>query len=225
MVLHSTPGQNEYSNQTMYNVFVEEHENESDKDTVMTITQTAAIMTAPGSTSMSQGTAISAEVAAATNQLLANQTTMMAQMAVMTMAPPMAPQTRASVPRDAQVAVPMHQLFAAQVGFSTGRGGRCVGCCQGRGRCGDQSRTPFADAMRSIGAVAPPMTNMVPYGGGTRQLPAAPGGQPHRRNAEFSNIYKQHNNNSHTHHVFIQKMESPSGIHTQQCTAAHCGGV
>ena len=38
------------------------------------------------------------------------------------------------------------------------------------------------------------MTNMVPYGGGTGQLPAAPGGQPHRCNAEFSNIYKQHNN-------------------------------
>jgi hypothetical protein len=53
---------------------------------------------------------------------------------------------------------------------------------------------PFADAMRGTGAVAPPMTNMVPYGGGTGQLPAAPGGQPHRCNAEFSNIYKQHNN-------------------------------
>jgi hypothetical protein len=60
---------------------------------------------------------------------LANQITMMAQMAAMTMASPMAPQTRAFVPRDTfhvppipQVAVPMHQPFAAQAGFSTGRG-------------------------------------------------------------------------------------------------------
>jgi hypothetical protein len=185
----------------MYHRFNEEHGNESDKDTVMTITQTAAIMAAPDSTSTSQGTAISAIVAVAINQLLANQTTMMAQMAAMTMAPPMVPQTRAPVPREAfhvppipQVAVPMHQRFAAQAGFSTGRGSRRVGRGQGRGGRGGRSRTPFADAMRGTGAAAPPMTNMVPYGGRTRQLPAAPGGQPHRRNAEFSNISKQHNN-------------------------------
>ena len=122
-------------------------------------------------------------------------------MAAMTMAPPMVPQTRATVPREAfhvppipQVAVPMHQPFTAQAGFSTGRGGRRVGRGQGRGGRGGRSRTPFADAMRGTGAVVPPMTNMVPYGGGTGQLPAAPGGQPHRCNAEFLNIYKQHNN-------------------------------
>jgi hypothetical protein len=201
MVLRSTSGQNGYSNQTMYHVFDEEHGNESDEDTVTTITQTAAIMAAPGSTSMSQGTAISAKVAVAINQLSANQTTMMAQMAAMTMAPPMVPQTRASVPPEAfhappipQVAVPMHQPFAAQAGFSTGRGGCHVGRGQGRGGHGGRSRTPFADAMQGTGAVAPPMTNMVPYGGGTGQLPAALGGQPHRRNAEFLNIYKLHNN-------------------------------
>jgi hypothetical protein len=43
MALRSTSGQNGYSNQTMYNVFAEEHENESDNDTVTTITQTAAL--------------------------------------------------------------------------------------------------------------------------------------------------------------------------------------
>ena len=201
MALQSTPGQNGYSNQTMYHVFDKEQGNESDKDTVTTITQTSAIMAAPGSTSMSQGTAISAKVAAAINQLLANQTTMMAQMAAMTMAPPMVLQTRATVPREAfhvppipQVTVLMHQLFAAQAGFSTGRGGCRVGRGQGRGGRGGRRCTPFADAMRGTRAVASPMTNMVPYGGGTGQLPAAPGGQPHRRNAEFLNIYKQHNN-------------------------------
>jgi hypothetical protein len=121
---------------------------------------------------MTQGTAISAEVAAAINQLSANQTNMMAQMAAMTMAPPMVPQTRATVPLEAfqvppipQVAVLMHQLFTAQAGFSTGRGGHRVGRGQGRGRRGGRSRTPFADAMRGTEAVVPPMTNMVPYGG------------------------------------------------------------
>ena len=148
-----------------------------------------------------KGTAISAKVAAAINQLSANQTTMMAQMAVMAMVPPTAPHTRAFVPRETfhvppipQVAVPMHQPFVAQGGYSMGPRGRRGGRGQGRGRRGGQSRTPFADAMRGTGAVAPPMTNIVPYGGGTGQLQAAPGGQSQCRNAEFLNIYKQHNN-------------------------------
>jgi hypothetical protein len=42
IALQSTSGQNGYSNQTMYHVLDEEHGNESDKDTVMTITKTAA---------------------------------------------------------------------------------------------------------------------------------------------------------------------------------------
>jgi hypothetical protein len=155
--------QNGYSNQMMYHVFAKENENESDGNTITTITQTAALMAAPSSTSTSKGTAISAEVAAAINQLLANQTTMMAQMAAMAMAPPTAPHTRVFVPRETfhvppipQVPVPMHQPLC----------------------------------MHGTGAVAPPMTNMVPYGGETGQLPTAPGGQSQCRNAEFSNIYK-----------------------------------
>ncbi len=179
LALRSTSGQNGYSNQTMYHVFDKEQGNESDKDTVTTITKTAAA----GSTSTTQGTAISAEVAAAINQLSAIQTTMMAQMAAMTMAPPMVPHTRATLPREAfhvppipQVAVPMHQPFTAQVGFSTGRGGRRVGHGQGRGGHGGQSRTPFADAMHGTGTVAPPMTNMVPYGWGHWAAPSSPRG-------------------------------------------------
>ena len=78
MALRSTSGQNKYSNQTMYNLFAKENENESDDNTVMTIRQTAALMAAPSSTSTTKSTAISAKVAAAINQLLANQTTMMA---------------------------------------------------------------------------------------------------------------------------------------------------
>ena len=74
----------------MYNIFAKENENESDDNTVMTIRQTAALMAAPSSTSTTKSTAISAKVAAAINQLLANQTTMMAQMTAIMMAPPTA---------------------------------------------------------------------------------------------------------------------------------------
>jgi hypothetical protein len=38
------------------------------------------------------------------------------------------------------------------------------------------------------------VTNLVPYGGGVPQLPATPGVQQQRRNPDFSNIYKVHNN-------------------------------
>jgi hypothetical protein len=140
MVLCSTLGQNGYSNQTMYNVFGKENENESDNNTVTTITQTAALLATPSSTGTAKGTAVSSEVAAAINQLSANQTTMMAQMATLAMAPPMAPHTRAFVPCETfhvlpiqQVAVPMHQLFTARGGFNSGRGGHHVGRGQGRG--------------------------------------------------------------------------------------------
>jgi recombination DNA repair RAD52 pathway protein len=57
----------------MYNVFAKKNENESDDDTITTITQTAALMAAPSSTSTSKGTAISAKVAAAINQLSATK--------------------------------------------------------------------------------------------------------------------------------------------------------
>ncbi len=115
MALHSTTDQNGYSNQTMYNVFAKENENESDDNTVTTITQTAALTATPSSTGTAKGTAVSAPVAAAINQLSNNQTTMMAQMALLTMAPPMAPHTQAFVPCEIfhvppiqQIVVPMH---------------------------------------------------------------------------------------------------------------------
>ena len=75
-----------------------------------------------------------------------------------------------------------------------GHGGRRVGPDQGQGERGGQSRTPFADTMRGTGAITPTMTNMVPYGGGIALLPAVPGGRWQCRNANFSNIYKLHNN-------------------------------
>ena len=78
MALCSTSGQNKYSNQTMYNIFAKENENESDDNTVTSIMQTAALMATPSSTGTAKGTAVSAKVATAINQLSANQTSMMA---------------------------------------------------------------------------------------------------------------------------------------------------
>ena len=72
MALRSTWGQNEYYNQMMYSVFAKENGNESDNNPVTTITHTAALMAAPSSTSTTKSTAISAKVATAINQLLAN---------------------------------------------------------------------------------------------------------------------------------------------------------
>ncbi len=48
MALRSTSGQNEYANQTMYNVMEAGLDNDTDDDTVTTITQTAALTTTAG---------------------------------------------------------------------------------------------------------------------------------------------------------------------------------
>jgi hypothetical protein len=80
MALHSTSGQNGYLTQTMYNVL--EGDNNTDKDTVTTITQTAAATTTMGTTPT--GTpAVNADITAAINQLLANQAAIMSQMAAL----------------------------------------------------------------------------------------------------------------------------------------------
>ncbi len=70
-----------------------------------------------------------------------------------------------------------------------------MGRNRGRGRGGHRggrSRTPFADAMHGAGT-AQPIAAMVPYGGGITQPPTGVQ-QQQRRNPDFSNIYKVHNN-------------------------------
>jgi hypothetical protein len=84
LALCSTSGQNRYANQTIYNVLEEGNDEDTNDDTVTTITQTAALTTTMGGTTPSGGTATSAEVAAAINQLSANQTAIMSQMAAAT---------------------------------------------------------------------------------------------------------------------------------------------
>jgi hypothetical protein len=160
-------------------------DDDTNNNMVTTITQTAALTTATGGTTPSRGTAISAKVAAAINQLSANQTAIMSQMAAATAqmvalstVPPPAqnmhaydPRKQFYVPPIQQVAVPMQQPFSAAGAYPTGRGGQRKGCgCNQGGRRGGRSRTPIADAMQGAGA-APTMTAMIPYGGGIAQLP------------------------------------------------------
>jgi hypothetical protein len=170
LALRSTSGHNGYANLTMYNVLEDKNDDDTDDNTVTTITQMDASTT--GGTTPSGGTAISAEVAAAINQLSANQTAITSQMAAVTaqmaalsVVPPPAQNTCAYalrnqfyVPPIQQVAVPMQQPFSATGAYPAGRegqrGGR--GCNQG-GRQGGHSRTSFADAMQGTGA-APMMT-------------------------------------------------------------------
>jgi hypothetical protein len=105
LALCSTSGRNGYSNQTMYNVLEDRNDDDTNDDRVTTITQTDAGAT--GGATPSGGTANSAAVAAAINQLSANQTAIMsqmaaatAQMAALSVIPPPAQNTRAYAPRN-----------------------------------------------------------------------------------------------------------------------------
>jgi hypothetical protein len=204
LALCSTSGQNGYANQTMYNVLEDRNDDDTDDNTVTTITQMDAGAT--GGTTPSRGTANSAVVTAAINQLLANQTAIMsqmaaatAQMAALSVVPPPAQNTRAYAPRNQfyvppiqQVAVPMQQPFSTTGAYPAGRGGQHGG--RGRNQGGHRSghsRTPFADAMQGTGAT-PMMTEMIPRAGGIAQPP--PKMQQRRKKLDFSNIYRIHNN-------------------------------
>jgi hypothetical protein len=183
LALCSTSGQNGYANQMMYNLLEDRNDDDTNNDIVTTITQTDVVAT--GDATPSGGTTISAKVAAAINQLSANQTAIMsqmaaatAQMAALSVVPPPAQNTRAYapckqfyIPPIQQVAVPMQQPFSATGAYPAGRGGQRGGCgrIQG-GRQGGCNRTPFADAMRGAGA-APTITAMIPYGGSSAQPP------------------------------------------------------
>jgi hypothetical protein len=81
MALRSTSSQNGYANQTIYNVMEAGLDNDTDDNTVTTVTQTTVLTTTAGNVTPLGITAISAEVAAAINQLSANQSAIMSQMA------------------------------------------------------------------------------------------------------------------------------------------------
>ncbi len=185
MALRSTSGQNGYANQTIYNVMEAGLDDDTDDNTVTTVTQTAALTTNAGNATPPGITAICAEVAAAINQLSANQLAIMsqmaatnAQMAALSAIPPQAQHMRAFALREQfhvlpiqQAAVLMQQPFLAVGAYPSGRGGQWAGRGRGSGgRRGGHSHTPFANAMHVAGT-AQPIAAMVPYGGGITQPP------------------------------------------------------
>ncbi len=88
MALCSTSSQNGYAHQKIYNVLEAGINEDTNNNMVTTNMQTAALTAATGITTPSSKTAISAKVAAAINQLSANQTVIMSQMAAMSFIPP-----------------------------------------------------------------------------------------------------------------------------------------
>ncbi len=244
MALCSTSGQNGYAHQRIYNIMEAGLDDDTNDDTATTITQTAALSTATGGRTPSSGTAIGAEVAAAINQLLANQTALMSQIAATTaqtatlsIVPPTAQHTRAFVLPIQHVAAPMQQLFAPAGMYHPGRRGWRGGHGRDHGGCrGSCSRTPFVDAMCGAGA-APAMPTLIPYGGGLAQLPAAPGVQQQHRNPDFSNIYKVTTIGVCASNVDLtlkmgtrpshapSKVESPGFVHARECPAVHSRGI
>jgi hypothetical protein len=208
--LRNTTGQNGYTN-NIYNAFANgDKDTNNDTDTtIVTVTpmvpQAAATVTvAASSLGTATGSANNAELAAAINQLSANQTAIMSQMAAMSFTPATTHDTRKQqhrfqVPPIQQLAIPVHQSFQ-QAAFNGGRrGGRDRGC--GRGGRG---RTPFANHMRMTGGspvmqnpVFPPTrggTQVPPIHGGAQMNPYQGGQQQARKKPDFSNIYKWYNN-------------------------------
>ncbi len=131
--LQSTSGQNSYASKNMYNLFEGTGE-DTDDDTVTTITPITDVAATTATTAGTMGTAqpsmmstVNAKIAAAINQLSANQMAIMTQMAALSFTPaPANPTTRyraiANIPPIQQLAVPFQQQFPAG-DFSAGRGG------------------------------------------------------------------------------------------------------
>jgi hypothetical protein len=189
----------------MYNIF-ERTGKDTNDDTVTTITPITDVAAMAATTAGTMGTAqpsmmstVNAKIAAPINQLSANQTGIMTQMAALLFTPaPANPTSRvriiANVPPIQQLAVPFQQQFPAR-DFSAGRGGRRGGRGRGHGR-GGRGRTLFADYQQAHGGAGVGMQGqIVPHGGGVVLFhPAVPMGTTQVRNPDYSNIYKRHNN-------------------------------
>jgi hypothetical protein len=199
--LRNTAGQQGYMqdpDNNMYNVFGERDDEMADNDTTITQTATAAMTgsTLGGATNAATSKAtIPSEVSAAINQLTANQTTMMNQMAAMQFSPPTpahhTSQGQLHVPPIQQLNIPVPQAYAGGSfqpgrGGGRGRGGRSR---QG-GRGGGRGRTLFADHVQTLGR-----------GGGGQGFQGRGGPQgtvigrvQQTRHINPLNLYKVHNN-------------------------------
>jgi hypothetical protein len=117
---------------------MEGHSDCTNDDTVTTITQTAAATTTTSTTPIGNQ-AVYAEIAAAINQIVANQIAIMLQMTALSISLAPAQQTHwfvacnvFQVPPIQQVAIPMHQTFLVG-NFNMGHEGHCGGCDPGQG--------------------------------------------------------------------------------------------
>ncbi len=208
--LRNTTGQNGYTN-NIYNAFANGDEN-TDDDTDTTIVtvppkvpQAAATVTvAASSLGTTPGSAINAELATAINQLSANQTAIMSQMAAMSFTPATTHDTQTQqhmfqIPPIQQLAFPVQQSFQQAAFNGSRRGGRNRRCGRGGRGC-----TLFADHMRMTGgssamqhSVFPPTrggTQVPPIHGGAQMNPFQGGQQQARKKPDYSNIYKRYNN-------------------------------
>ena len=213
--LRNTTGQQGYVpniNQNMYNALDDGYDTDSGTEgtvatqTVPPITQTAAMTT--GSTlGNTYAATIPSEISNAINQLAANQTAIMNQMAAMSFSPPAQAATNYVIPPIQHINVPTQQPFAGQAngGYNMGGGGFNVGHRRGGGRggrgrggsrggAGRGARTPFANHMRNTqagrggGAMGPPGTSNLPPVGGFIGQAARPPNPPN------SNIVKKYAN-------------------------------
>ena len=200
ITLRNTAGQLGYvANQNMFNVLADDNPDDgSTDDTATTITHTAAAATT-GVSSIGQTYApttatVPSAVATAIQQLAANQTVIMQQMAAMAFAPPQAQPNAYHVP-------PVQSINIPGAGFQQNRGRGRGGSRGGRGRGpngrNNRQRTPFANHMRGgqqlPGQAITPMPGFPFFAAPT----APPGGfqlaTPARR-PEFSNTTKQYPN-------------------------------
>jgi hypothetical protein len=182
-------GQNEYASQTMYSIL--EGDNDTNNATATSLTQTVAVAAADptstfanmsGVTTPTNGATINTDFAGVINQLAANQTTNMNQMAALSFVQEPAQHTRRFVARDAfqvppiqQLTIPTQQAPFQAGAFHAGRGGRKGGCNWGHGS-GRRGCTPFADYMRTAGATPATPSHIVPYGGNNAQPQLGQGG-------------------------------------------------
>jgi hypothetical protein len=130
--LRNTAGQQGYvqnPNNNMYNVFGEGGDEVTDDNTTITQTATAAMTRSTSGDATNAATSkatISSEVSAAINQLAANQTAMMNQMAAMQFSPPTparhSGQGQLHVPPIQQLNIPVPQAYAGG-SFQPGQGG------------------------------------------------------------------------------------------------------
>ena len=200
ITLRNTAGQLGYvANQNMFNMLSHDNpEDGSTEDDATTITHTAAVAHAGVSTlgqtyAPTASASVPSEIASAIQQLSANQTAIMQQMAAMTFtqAPPQ--HNNFHVP-------PVQSVQIPNAGFQQGRGGRRGGSRGGRGRGPNartgRQRTPFANHIRGgqpFGHATPALAPFPPFATGMLPHGVLPP-TPQLRRPEFSNTTKQYAN-------------------------------